>query len=253
VSDLYETKLFRLVRDSTGELAPKRVKSLLVTLLESDELEHLSLASIGTGSTALYFTPDSQRLVMGLTNLNAVIVALPKEDDEGVVRVTECFKPLVSDGARTTVGLSRRQQKKLAKEAKERAAAVNGDANGDVELADEEDDGHGGEQENDEDEEAQETEPSSSSTPGAWISCIAASEDGQWLATSDLLGRVAIYNLDTMRVSRVAVFICTRVLTAATRPPADFAPRPIVYRLPARSPLPPRHRHPYRLAPILPH
>lgn len=202
---MYETKLFRLVRESTGELAPKRVKTLLSSLLESEELEHLSLASTGTGSTALYFTPDSQRLVLGLTNLNAVIVALPKEDGEGDVRVTECFKPLVSDGSRTTVGLTRRQQKKLAKEAKERAGAANGDANGDVEMADEAGDAQGGEKETNEDEDVPETDSKSTSTPGAWISCIAASEDGQWLATADLLGRVAIYNLDTMRVSQMSL------------------------------------------------
>ena len=37
----------------------------------------------------------------------------------------------------------------------------------------------------------------------AWISCMAASEDGQWLAVSDLGGKISVYNLDTLRVSRL--------------------------------------------------
>lgn len=36
---------------------------------------------------------------------------------------------------------------------------------------------------------------------GAWVSCLAASEDGQWLASSDTRARVTIYNLDTLQVS----------------------------------------------------
>lgn len=34
----------------------------------------------------------------------------------------------------------------------------------------------------------------------AWISCLAASDDGQWLVSSDTNARVTIYNLDTLQV-----------------------------------------------------
>lgn len=135
---------------------------------------------------------------MALTGLQLLIVALPKEDED--IRVTECFAPLEStENGRVIVQgrLSRRKEKALAKanaedvEMAEPSAqnGTNGEANGHFD---------------DNEEDAPPTSNGSAKVvaPGAWRVCLAASDDGQWLATSDLLGRVAIYNLDTLRVSK---------------------------------------------------
>lgn len=42
----------------------------------------------------------------------------------------------------------------------------------------------------------------------AWVSSLAASEDGQWLAVADLEGRVTIFNLDTLQVSLTNALRC---------------------------------------------
>lgn len=207
LSDLYETKLFRLEHTPAGGLAAHRVKTFLQTLEDSESLSHLSLQTTGTGSSALLFTPNSQRLIMALTGQQLLVIALPRGEED--VRVMECFAPLESaEGGRVIVQgrLSRRKEKALKR-------AANGHANGeDVEMEDAsapngvngEANGHSAEKEKDDDEDDSTTRLSDNkvSTPGAWRVCLAASEDGQWLASSDLLGRVAIYNLDTLRVSK---------------------------------------------------
>ena len=205
VSDLYETKLFYLSISPAGELVPRRVKSFVHTLQEAEKLASLSLSTTGTGSTALLFTPDSQRLIMALTHLVVVVVSLPTEDDDA--RVLECFKPIESDGGRTII---RRQRRGRGKKGKNAQSVVNGDD--DVEMAEDaavepeseaESDAEEDEEKDEEkDEDEGETAGADKSAAGAWRVCLAASDDGQWLSTSDTLGRVAIYNLDTLRVSR---------------------------------------------------
>ena len=201
VSDLYETKLFFLSISPAGELVPRRVKSFVHTLQEAEKLASLSLATTGTGSTALLFTPDSQRLIMALTHLVVVVVSLPTEDDDA--RVLECFKPIESDGGRTII---RRQRRGRGKKGKIAQSVVNGDD--DVEMAEdaavepESEAESDAEEDEEKDEDEGETIRADKSAAGAWRVCLAASDDGQWLSTSDTLGRVAIYNLDTLRVSR---------------------------------------------------
>lgn len=197
VSDLYETKLFRLESQPTGDIAPRRVKTFLNTLSTSEALSQLSISSTGSGCSSLLFTPDSQRLIMGLTHLSVVVVALPPSGEE--VRVMECFQPLQSDGGRVVkqkkgLGpISKKQRSQDTEDIDMADGFVNGEPNGASDAEDEE--------EEEEDDDAEISEERERSTPGAWIVCLAASEDGQWLATSDLLGRIAIYNLDTLRVS----------------------------------------------------
>lgn len=182
----------------------RRVKSFLSSLEQAEALAHLSLASSGTGSSAVMFTPDSQRLVMALTGLSVVVVALPRtEEDE--VRVMDSFAPLESHNGRVIVS-GKKQRKRERERAKKRAELANaGIAHGDDDVEMSEPASHrvDGQAEDDDQVESDEVNEGSKreATPGAWRVCLAASDDGQWLATSDLLGRVGIYNLDTSRVS----------------------------------------------------
>ena len=216
MSDLYETKVFRLEPQPTGEIAPRRIKTFLSALSTSEALSHLNISSTGSGCSSLLFTPDSQRLIMSLTHLSVAIVALPPSGEE--VRVMECFRPLQSDGGRVV-----KQKKGLEGGSKKRRSEAMEDVDMDEELANGDANGTNGangvsdEDSDDEEDEGNEDvseETKVSSTPGAWIACLAASEDGQWLATSDLLGRIAIYNLDTLRVS-IAAYRHVRALTCS--------------------------------------
>ena len=60
-----------------------------------------------------------------------------------------------------------------------------------------EDDESSSEEENEEDEEGVKTVGEKQGR----VASMAVSADGQWLAVSDLLGKVSVYNLDTLRVS----------------------------------------------------
>lgn len=76
----------------------------------------------------------------------------------------------------------------------------NGNANGtdnmDVDM-NEDDEKH----EHDDGDEDEEVNGDKNDGEEAWISCLAASDDGQWLVSSDTNARVTIYNLDTLQVS----------------------------------------------------
>jgi hypothetical protein len=57
-----------------------------------------------------------------------------------------------------------------------------------------------GDDEKHENEEEEEDGAADGDRDSAWISCLAASDDGQWLVSSDTNARVTIYNLDTLQV-----------------------------------------------------
>jgi hypothetical protein len=48
-----------------------------------------------------------------------------------------------------------------------------------------------------------ETEEAKRNGDLAKVACMAVSSDGQWLAVSDLGGKVSTYNMDTLRVGRI--------------------------------------------------
>lgn len=77
---------------------------------------------------------------------------------------------------------------------------VNGNGNGDDVEMNGNVNGDDEKHEHDDEEEAGD-DAGESSGDQAWISCLAASDDGQWLVSSDTNGRVTIYNLDTLQVS----------------------------------------------------
>jgi len=201
ISDLYETKLFNLSSPTpTAPMRPIRIKSFLETLASSPLLSHLDIASKGLGASTLIFTPDSRRLVLAHAQSgNIVVVELGEKD----VQVVKCFKVegnMVHGRviAGTPKPKGRRQKTANGNGHKHNNGHVNGNGtvngNGDEEMpsADEDDD--------EEDSEVRGAEEAVKEDK-TWISCLAASNDGQWLVSSDTNAKVTIFNLDTLQVS----------------------------------------------------
>jgi U3 small nucleolar RNA-associated protein 4 len=202
ISDLYETKLFLL-----SNTRPIRIKSFLNTLATSQHTQHLEIGTKGLGSSILTFTPDSRRLIMGHVQTGSVIIIelpTPSPSSKQVEEVS-VVKSFNMGGntihGRSIMGLTRRQKRSAAhREAKglngDSSATVNGNGNG-----------NGNEEEDEDMDIAPEDNSNSSSHEsknGNWISCLCASEDGQWLVSSDVGGRVTVFNLDTLQVSHAS-------------------------------------------------
>ncbi|KAK4688303.1 U3 small nucleolar RNA-associated protein 4, partial [Tremellales sp. Uapishka_1] len=189
VSDLYETKLFhlspsasclfwlglRLSNDQQSSTAhalhPARIRSFLTSLLSSPLVSHLSIPTQGSGASSILFTPDSRRLILGLVSSGQTVVVQLPEDAKDDIEVLKCFEREKIVGGRIIKG-----KKGIAQD-------------GDVEMS--------------EDEEASESEAveeKKTAVNGPWISSLATSEDGQWLALSDLAGSVSVFNLDTLQI-----------------------------------------------------
>ncbi|ORY26812.1 WD40-repeat-containing domain protein [Naematelia encephala] len=185
VSDLYETKLFRLEEDDDGKIRPQRVRSFLDTLISSPQLSHLSIPSRGCGASSLIFTADCNRLVAGLVSSGEVLVLELPSEARRDVEVVKCFqrKDGLVDGrvVKHLKGMN-------GDSAPNGTPKVNGKANGGS-------NGHA----MDVDSEEEAEEPATSTKTPAWVTSLAASDDGQWLALGDLAGRVVIINLDTLQ------------------------------------------------------
>jgi WD40 repeat protein len=120
-----------------------------------------------------------------------VIAELPKTAED--VKIASCLRrelTELSDEGRAIV----KPRKKFRKSAKQRPPVDD-----DVEM--------------DAPEELEDIGEIASAHAGEWISCMAASDDGQWLAFSDLKGRVEVWNLDTLRVSSIhqQLLTCSRL------------------------------------------
>ncbi|WVF67825.1 hypothetical protein IAT40_002586 [Kwoniella sp. CBS 6097] len=186
LSDLYETKLFHLSNAGTS-LRPTRIKTFLETLLESPLVSHLSIPSKGCGASSLLFTSDSQRLVISLVASGQIVVLnLPAEEQiRDGVEVVKCF-------ARDDKLIDGRVVKGKANG---NGATPNGHGHSDVDMENDKDSEEESDGESVEEEglgEKEENQP--------WVSCLAASEDGQWLGVADLAGRVSVFNLDTLQL-----------------------------------------------------
>jgi U3 small nucleolar RNA-associated protein 4 len=151
----------------------------------------------------LLFTPDGSRLVLGLAaSAQVVVLDLPRigEGEGEGLRVSKCF---LRD-ERTVGG---RVIKSIAGKAgteKEVVSTTNG--SGKTTRQDQQLNGYAETSEDDEDNEDEDEQRaigrlSPGKGPVAWISSMAASDDGQWLAVSDLEGKVSVFNLDTLQVS----------------------------------------------------
>lgn len=102
--------------------------------------------------------------------------------------------------------LAREQQQQQQQQQEEAVTAPNGVAEEDMDVDGEDNDEKAAES-NDSSSDSEDDSDGDSDAPTyvndkrGRVACMAASADGQWLAVSDLLGKVSIFNLDTLRVS----------------------------------------------------
>jgi U3 small nucleolar RNA-associated protein 4 len=220
---LYETKLFHL-STTAGQTKAIRIKSFLHTLSNSKHTTHLDIPSKGLGASTLVFTPDSRRLVVGHVQSGEIIViALPSPTfdvelrrEEMEVEVVKCFQMGGNTiHGRVIAGSTKKHRRRNGRATTTANGNGNGNGNG-IEHETEVVNGHEDieiddivEEEQDEEEEAEEevkAEGKEEEQTQSWISCLAASGDGQWLSSGDTSGRVTIFNLDTLQVSSTFTF-----------------------------------------------
>lgn len=194
-----------------------------------EECANLDLSQKGTGSATLAFTPDSNRLILGLALASAVVVVeLPNEFDSSM-GVSRTFSLAQIEGARVTRQMPKRQaeksQDKLNGNASNGHAEVNGmDVDVDENASSVEQEASDAEEEESDEEE----ESSSSSNDLLRSESLAVSEDGQWLAIVDTNRKIAIYNLDVLKVSNLrSPFYIMSLFhrRTATLPPANIRSR----------------------------
>ncbi|GAA5991155.1 hypothetical protein JCM10908_006563 [Rhodotorula pacifica] len=172
VSDLYETKVFRLLWKN-GELVPRRQKSFSGALAAG-----LDSTTLGTGASCLSFTRDSQRLVLASAfGSSTVVVQLPTARDED-------FEVVAAFGR----GASRSS---LRSNGVDGAAHAN---DGDVSM-------NGADSASDDDESSSEDDSAPASDSArrvqASVTCLAVSNDGNFVATAYTDRNVHIYDVRT--------------------------------------------------------
>lgn len=173
VSDLYETKLFRLSWKN-GEMVPRRQKTFGDTLATG-----LSSTTLGTGASCLTFTRDSQRLVIAAAfGSSMVVVQLPAGRSED-------FEVVAAFGH----GASRSSLRSNGLNGSGRAS------NGDVSM-------NGADSASDEDDSSSSDEDSAPSSGSARriqaaVACLAVSNDGHFVATALTDRNVHIYDVQT--------------------------------------------------------
>ncbi|TXT12946.1 hypothetical protein VHUM_01347 [Vanrija humicola] len=190
VSDLYETKVFRLVQSPTGRLRPVRVRGFVTTLIESPALADVGIPQRGCGASSLLFTPDSGRLVVAFAaSAHVAVLELPDQDN-GLITVARSFAPQhTTIGGRSVRGKASRRRN--------------------VESDDEE-------------EEDESASRPANSEPAPWVTAMAVSDDGQWLATSDLGGKVTVFNLDTLQLHALLPTLPHAAVSIAFTPTHPF-------------------------------
>ncbi|GAA5969317.1 hypothetical protein JCM3765_001882 [Sporobolomyces pararoseus] len=165
VSDLYETKLYRLInKNPSGELIPRRQKTFLSTLIQSN-----LKTDLGTGSSCIEFSENSQKLFLTSAFGSSVTVLELGQDEDETFKVLKVFG---QEGERE----------------KKKKESLNG--NGDVEMS------NGNDSEDSQDDEEEEEEGTNKVQKNT-IVALTSSQDGKWLATADLNRSVEIYNLET--------------------------------------------------------
>ena len=175
VSDLYETKLFRLSLKN-GELVPRRQKTF------STSLSSALPPSLGTGSSALTFTKDSQRLIVATSFGSTIAVVHLSRDGDFVVSAVFTQHSTRTEGDREIVN------GKLAANGHH----ANGDVDGDVVMDSD------SESTRSEDESEDESPRAKVGDKPATIACLAVSNDGKWLASADVERKVCVFSLETL-------------------------------------------------------
>lgn len=195
VSDLYETKLFRLqlVRppvlseidcahplareQKNGDICPRRQKTF------STSLSAALPPSLGTGSSVLVFTNDSRRLILATSFGSSIaVVDLPASKEEVFTVVRVFAEHGDREAGREIRGKS--------------VAKTTGDA--DVEM-------NGVEHEDSSDEEDEEMESNAggrarNGDKPATVACMAVSADGKWFASADVERKVCVFDLEALKV-----------------------------------------------------
>ncbi|SCV75017.1 BQ2448_8046 [Microbotryum intermedium] len=170
ISDLYETKLFRLeVRN--GDLLPRRQKMFSSAL--SDALP----TSLGTGSAQLAFTTNSQRLVLASSFGSSIAVVELSMDREKSFYVSKVF--------------GQHNEHRGDREIRAVPNGVNG-VNGAAHSE------SGSDSDSDDDDEERSSRASTSDRP-ATVVCLAISPDGKWLASADLERKVCVFDLENLK------------------------------------------------------
>lgn len=170
-----------------------------------EECQSLELSQKGTGSSTLAFTPDSNRLILGLALEAAVVVVeLPNEFDASM-GVSRTFSLAQVEGVRVTRRLPRRASVSGKSDDKSNGKGANGhsEMNGmDIDPEEQASSlGEGTSEAGDEETDDEEDEESINGTDLLRAELLAVSEDGQWLAVADTSKKTAIYNLDALKVS----------------------------------------------------
>ncbi|GAA5909379.1 hypothetical protein JCM8208_005722 [Rhodotorula glutinis] len=207
VSDLYETKLFRLSWRG-GELVPRRQRVFADTLSA-----HLPSSALGKGASCLTFTKDSQRLVLS-TAFGATVVAVQlSQGREEEFEVVGLFGEGVSLKGRAN-GLGN--------------GATNGD---DVEMngAERSDSGDS------DDEEAASSSSSSAKRVPSTIVCLALSADGEFIAAAESDRTVKVYSLATSSLHATLPSPPLVPSWLAFTPPSSSAEPTLIVALPSNA------------------
>lgn len=146
-------------------------------------------------------------MVLGLVTGQVLIIELVEDEENVEVEVVKCFE----------------RKERVVRGRVIKGKNVNGVKGGrnaaddiDVSMADEADEPKsksGSKSESESESESDSDSPSTfysnrahKQTQNEWISTLAVSEDGQWLGVADLEGRVEVFNLDSLQVSKFFVF-----------------------------------------------
>lgn len=177
-------------------------------------------------------------MVLGLVTGQVLIIELVEDEENVEVEVVKCFE----------------RKERVVRGRVIKGKNVNGNGNGvnggrnaaddiDVSMADEADEPKcksGSKSESESESESDSDSPSTfysnrahKQTQNEWISTLAVSEDGQWLGVADLEGRVEVFNLDSLQVSKFFVFFCSPL----GRPKLTYQSAPL------NSPYPPSPTH----------
>lgn len=195
ISDMYETKLFKLRIEAKAQISPKRMKDFS-SILQS----HIPASSSCTsplGGLAFHFTPDSSRLIMSTAVPSYILVIDLTRDKPRVLRRFDHHR--IQD---SMVYLNSELKGRALIQGKEKINGVHVNGDVDTEIADaespqeEEEQDTNDEKDSDEDEDEEEDEKITAALIA--VDRIAVSADGQWLATSDNQARTHIFNLDSI-------------------------------------------------------
>lgn len=230
ISDLYESKLFQLVKVSTNsrskvdddeeeeefELQPRRVKSFGMAFNPDEESSKLT----GPASTCMRFTPDSKRLILATRWDSKIFVLELPSYEKGQSQVQECkilknWECHVSRyGSETSAG--------KGKIGDGRAIASNGKINGHTNGT-----GNGSSSEEETAHDQINGNPTNSnqfisSNSKPLISLLVISPSSKYLFSSDMSRRSYLFNLETLELIKALPSTAIALADAVFLPSFNF-------------------------------